>query len=136
MKIQKIFKLPLVVAVLAAAIITGCSKNDGVIGPNFNSSQVSFQISKQVGNFGGTQFLFRPSVDAKISTIICKLEAQQFADTISFANTNYVYSKDTTYIIGEYTGIEIGQQWKMNFTGALPSQNNSSYNVTSNYTVN
>ncbi len=135
MEIQKLFKLPLIVAALVAVIITGCSKNDGVIGPNFNS-QVSFQISKQGGNFGGTQFLFRPSVDVKISTIICKYDAEQFADTISYTNTNYVYSKDTTYIINEYTGVENGQQWKMNFTGSLPGQNNSNYDVTSNYTVN
>lgn len=135
MKTIKAIKLTVVLAALFTVIITGCSKNDGVIGPNFNS-QVSFQISKQGGNFGGTQFLFRPSVDVKVSTIICKYDAQQFSDTISYANTNYVYSKDTTYIINEYTGVENGQQWKMNFTGSIPGQNNSNYDVTSNYTVN
>jgi hypothetical protein len=131
---QKFIMFSLFTVFTAVIALTGCSKNDSVIGPN-GSSQVSFQISQQSGQFGGVQFLFKPSVDTKISRIISKFSAQQFADTISFGNQNYVYSKDTVYIVSEYTGIQNGQQWNFDFTGSIPNQNNSNYTVTANYTA-
>jgi hypothetical protein len=70
--------------------------------------------------------------DVKVSQVICRFEAQQFADTINFPNPNYVYSKDTVYIISEYTGIENGQLWRFSFAGSV---NNSNYNTTINYTA-
>jgi len=117
----------------AAAFLTGCSKSDNVLGPQNN--QVSFQISQQAGFYGGTEFLFKPSVNIKISRIVSKYTAQQFADTLNLGNVNYIYSKDTTYIINEYTGVQAGQQWNFDFTGSVPNQNNSNYSVSANYTV-
>lgn len=119
---------------LAYLFITGCGKTDGVLGPNLNG-QVSFQISQRTTSTGSVQFLFTPSVDANISRIVSRYNAQPFSDTISFSNTAYVYSKDTTYIINQYVGVQGGQQWNFDFTGAIPGQVNSSYNVTTNYTV-
>jgi len=123
-----------ILLIMFAVISAGCSKNDTVLGPNGLNNQVSFSISQQAGNFGGTEFLFKPSQDVKISKIISALNEQNFADTTSFNNTNYVYSKDTTYIVGEYTGVQNGQQWKFTFSGTM-GQNNSGYTVTSNYTA-
>lgn len=118
---------------MAYLLIAGC-KSDSVLGPNMNS-QVSFQISQQNGINGGVQFLFKPSQNINVSRIISKYNTQQFTDTLSFSNTSYVYSKDTTYIINEYVGTQTGQQWNFDFTGSIPGQQNSNYYVTSNYTV-
>ena len=134
MKTTKQIKFSVIFVILAMAIVAGC-KNDGVVGPNNLNNQVSFQISQQYGQSGGVDFLFRPSVDVKISRVICIYQAQQIADTINNQFTNYVYSKDSVYFINEYIGVQNGQQWNFNFTGSLPGNNNSSYNVTSNYTV-
>lgn len=133
MKNSNKFKLPIIFIILAVALTAGCNKNDNVLGPL--NSQVSFQISQQYGLNGGVEFLFKPSEDTKISRIISIYPAQQFADTLSSGNVNYVYSKDTVYIINEYSGVQTGQQWNFNFTGTTPGQNSSGYNVTSNYTV-
>jgi len=134
LKTKTKIKISIILALFAVAVISGCSKNGNVMGPN-NPANVSFQISQQPGINGGTEFLFKPSVNISISKIISTYQPQQFGDTISFANVNYVYSKDTTYIINEYTGVANGQQWNFNFTGSVPGQTNSNYNVTSNYTV-
>jgi hypothetical protein len=133
MQTKNLIKTLILPILLLGIIIGGCSKNGSVTGPNGNNNQVSFQISQQGGNNGGVQFLFKPAADVKISRIISKLPAEQFADTISYTNTNYVYSKDTTYVINEYTGIQAGQQWNFNFTGL--GSNNSNYYVSVNYTA-
>jgi hypothetical protein len=117
---------------LITVLFGACNKTDNVIGPQ---NQVSFQISQRPGFIGGTQFLFKPSVDVKISQIISRYQAQQFADTLNYTNTNYVYSKDTTYIINEYNGVQAGQSWQFSMKGSLPNQNNSGYTITSNYTA-
>lgn len=135
MKATKQIKSTAIFIILAMLFAAGCNKNDSVLGPNGLNNQVSFQISQQAGLNGGTEFLFQPSVNVKISQVISKYPAQQFVDTLGNANPNYVYSKDSVYSVNEYTGVQNGQQWNFNFSGTVPSQNNSSYNVTSNYTV-
>ena len=135
MKTKTKLKNLIILGLLVSAFMAGCNKNDSVTGPNNLNNQVSFQISQQNGQNGGVEFLFQPSVNVKISRVISKYPAQQFADTISNVNANYVYSKDTIYLINEYTGVQNGQQWNFDFTGSVQSQNNSNYNVTSNYTV-
>ena len=129
-KLIKTLVLPLAILAIFAA---GCSKNNSVLGPDGGNQQISFQISQQPGNLGGVQFLFRPAVNVKISKIVSSLPAQQFADTIRFNNTNIVYSKDTTYIVGEYTGVQNGQQWNFNFSGQ--GNTNANYSVNVNYTA-
>ncbi len=133
MKTKKFIKISMALILMTAIIVSGCSKSGNVVGPN--NSQVSFQISQQAGQNGGVDFLFKPSADVRISRIVSIYQQQQFTDTISYTNVNYVYSKDTTYIINEYTGVQNGQQWNFNFTGSMPGQQNSNYSVTSNYTV-
>ena len=122
---MKRFKVFLSIAALLVIIAAGCNKNDSVMGPN--GSNVSFQISQQNG-FNGVEFLFTPSADTKITKIVSRYPAQQFADTVTFGNPNYTYSKDTIYIISEYIGVAAGQQWQFDFSGA-------NYNTTANYTV-
>jgi hypothetical protein len=135
MKTKTITKLFLTLLLFTAAVISGCGKNGSVVGPNSPNANLTFQISQRAGFNGGTEFLFKPSADVKISRIISIYAPQQFADTISYTNLNYVYSKDTVYIVNEYTGVQNGQQWNFSFTGSVPGQTNSGYNVTANYTV-
>ncbi len=135
MKTKKNLGFIFLIGTFITLIISGCSKNDGIMGPGSMNQQVSIAVSQQNGYYGGTQFLFRPSVDVKINRIISKYNNQQFADTISYGNQNYIYSKDTTYIVNEYSGVQNGQQWIFDFTGSIPGQNNSNFNTTTNYTV-
>ncbi len=132
MKTKNLFKALILSLAVLAIFAAGCSKTGSITGPNGNNN-VSFQISQQNGNQGGTQFLFKPQTDVKVSRIVSKLAAQQFTDTISYTNTNYIYSKDTTYVINEYLGVQAGQQWNFNFSG--PGSNNTNYNVSINYTA-
>ncbi len=115
-------------------IVSGCSKTDSITSPNANQ-QASFQISQRTTPTGSTQFLFRPGVNINISRIVSRYSPEQFADTLTYSNTAYVYSKDTTYIINNYLGVQNGQQWNFDFTGTIPGQVNSNYNVTVNYTA-
>lgn len=133
MKTKKFIKISMALLLMMAIIVSGCSKSGNVVGPN--NGQVSFRISQQPGQNGGVDFLFKPSADVRISRIVSIYQPQQFTDTLNYANVNYVYSKDTTYIINEYVGVQNGQQWNFNFTGSMPGQQNSNYSVTSNYTV-
>lgn len=119
------------VMMLVAA--SGCNNNGSVLGPNQNSN-VSFSISQQVTQTGSMQFMFKPGENIKISRLISKFPAEQFADTLTYGNPNYVYSKDTTYIINRYVNVYSGQQWIFDFTGTIPGSN-SQYNVAINYTV-
>ena len=132
METKNIFKKSVLLALLALASLAGC-KHDTILGPNQNAG-VNFQISQRNGANNGIEFLFRPSADAKISNVVCRFPAQQFADTIPSNNPNYVFSKDSTYTIHEYINVTPGQQWQFDFTGNSAA-GNSPYKVTSNYTV-
>lgn len=133
MKTKGIFKNSVLLALFGLAAFAGCSKNDSILGSNQNSG-VSFQISQRNGANNGIEFLFKPSADAKISSIVCRFPAEQFADTIAGNNPNHVFSKDTIYFINEYINVTPGQHWQFDFSGSSPA-GNSPYNVTSNYTV-
>ena len=133
METKNIFKNSVLLALLTLAAFAGCNKSDSVLGPNQNTG-VNFQISQRNGANNGIEFLFRPSADAKISNVVCRFPAQQFAETIPLPDPNYVFSKDSTYTIHEYINVTPGQQWQFDFSGNSPA-GNSQYNVTSKYTV-
>ena len=131
MKAKNIFTKSVLLALLGLAAFAGCNKSDNLMGPNQNLG-VNFQISQRNGANNGIEFLFTPSVDVKITSVVCSLPAQQFSETITSNDPNQVFSKGTTYIINEYINVTPGQQWQFDFSG---SAGNSQYNVTSNYTV-
>lgn len=130
---QGIIKIIIGGLLLTYLLITGCGNNSGVIGPNQNQN-VSFSISQQVTQTGSMQFMFKPAENIKVSRLISKFPSEQFADTLTYGNPNYVYSKDTTYVINRYVNVSAGQQWIFDFTGTVPASN-SQYNVAINYTV-
>ncbi len=131
MKAKNIFKKTILFALLTLGAFAGCNKSDSVVGPN-QISGVNFQISQRNGANNGIEFLFTPSADTKISNVVCRLPAQQFADTIQSIDPNQVFSKNSTYTINEYINVTPGQQWQFDFSG---NSGNSQYNVTSDYTV-
>jgi len=94
---------------------------------------VTFQISSQQGGTG-TQFLAKPSVDVKITRVIVSLPAQPYSDTLNNPLPAYVFSKDSTYVVGEYTGVHSGQQWQFRFSGSV-TPGGTVFDVTSNYPV-
>ncbi len=125
--------LILLAAVLMFAALSGCNNNGSVTGPNHNAN-VSFSISQEVTQTGSMQFRFKPGSDIKISRLISRYPAEQFTDTLTYGNPNYIYSKDTVYIINNYINVVSGQQWIFDFAGSIPGSN-SQYNVSANYTV-
>ncbi|MBZ0201520.1 MAG: hypothetical protein IT281_04395 [Ignavibacteria bacterium] len=127
------FLITILTGAIMLAAASGCSNNGNVLGPNQNSN-VTFSITQEVSQTGSMQFMFKPGTDIKISQLISKFPAEQFADTLIFGNPNYVYSKDTTYIINRYVNVYAGQHWIFDFTGTVPGSN-SQYNTSINYTV-
>ena len=117
------------IAIAAYLIYTISGCGNSVTSPI--AGNVTFSINQQAGQNGGIEFLAKPSLDVKITKVISK--EGTFADTIAPPPT-YVFSKDSFYVINEYNGVATGQQWTFNFTGTVNSDN-SSYNVTSNYSV-
>ena len=130
MKTNSLFKI--LSAVLLYASITymvGCGSNS-VTNPLGGS--VTFTMSQQTGGTG-IQFLAKPSVDARITRVICNLNSAAFSDTIVSNVPNYLYSKDSFYVVGEFNGVLTGQQWSFIFTGTDAA--NAAYTSTSNYTI-
>lgn len=133
---MKLIYLVLIAFLLSLAY--GCSDSgtgSGGIGPGggTGSGSITFQMSGQ-GDINSYTFGFKPSVDTKLSKLIASVPALGFSDTLTNNNANYVFSKDTTYALDPYQGVQTGQQWTFTFTGNIVS-NNQAYTVTSNFTV-
>ncbi len=126
---MKKFFPPLILSFLLY-LSAGC--NNSVTNPTTNNS-VTFSVSQQPGNLG-IKFYAKPSADVKITKIISLLASASFTDTVVNQNPSYVFSKDTSYEINEYTGVQSGQKWNFNFIGNTVS-NNTAFNVTTSYTV-
>lgn len=131
-KLFKEAKYTIIPLIISAVLIysAGCG-NNSVTNPT--AANVTFQISQQNGQ-QGVQFLGKPSVDVKITRAIISLAAQNYFDTVNNASPNYVFSKDSSYVIGEFTGVLTGQKWAFNITGTTVS-GGTAYTAASNYTV-
>ncbi len=130
--------LYLVLTVLLLTIAYGCSSDSGsnsggIGGGPTGGGAITFQITGQ-GDPNSYTFGLKPSVDTKLTRIIASVPALQFFDTLNNTNTNYVFSKDTTYALDPYTGVQTGQQWTFTFTGTTVS-NNAGYTVSTNFTI-
>ena len=133
---MKAFYLALTVLLLTIAY--GCGSDSstgsgGIGGGPTGGGSITFQITGQ-GDPNSYTFGVKPSVDTKLTRVIASVPALQFSDTINNANANYVFSKDTTYALDPYQGVQTGQQWTFTFTGTTVS-NNAGYTVTTNFTV-
>ncbi|MCB0730204.1 MAG: hypothetical protein KDC88_04145 [Ignavibacteriae bacterium] len=95
------------------------------------TSNVTIEINSQPGNDGSVQFLFKPSVDIKITKV--NVEMGGATDELTGDNTT-VYNGNNWHVLAGYTGVESGQDWSFTFTGTIVS-NNQSYSVTSKYKV-
>lgn len=104
--------------------VCSCSDNNGTgINQLGTGGNVTFTM-QGTGNQTTYDFYFKPSIDVKIDKIIALLPAQNFTDTAANPNTNYVFSKDSSYTWYSYTGVTSAQQWTFRFSGVLVSNNN------------
>lgn len=104
-----------------------------IVPANFGggTGSVSFEISSQAGQQGGVDFLFKPSIDVKITKV--DVEMGGATDVVTGDGTT-VYSANNWYVLAGYNAVSSGQQWNFTFTGNIAS-NNQGYNVTVNYTI-
>ncbi len=124
-------KLLCAVLFMVTLIYMGCNKDDSnpVVGP----SDITFQLSSQTVN-GVSSFLFKPSENVKLDVILLSCPSQSVYDTIASSNPNRVYSKDSVYPFGDYSGIQRGQNWNFTFTGKT-SGNNTSFSSSVSFSV-
>ncbi|MBX7041573.1 MAG: hypothetical protein K1X85_01620 [Ignavibacteria bacterium] len=131
--------LHIALVLLLLTIAYGCSNDSstgsGGIGPGGGTGggSITFQMTGQ-GDINSYTFGFKPSVDTKLTKLIAAVPNLQFFDTLTNQNTAYVFSKDTTYTLDPYQGVQTGQAWQFTFTGNIVS-NNQAYTVTSNFTI-
>ncbi len=129
--------LYLAMVILLLTFAYGCSDDSassgGIVGGPTGGGSSTYTITGQ-GDPNSYTFGFKPSVDTKLTRLIASVPNLQFFDTLTNNNTNYVFSKDTTYALDPYTGVQPGQQWTFTFTGTIVSSN-SGYTVSTNYSV-
>jgi len=136
-------KLFLYIISFALLLIIGCSDDSGSGSPTDpfgggggnggTGGNVSFTISTTQGTQGGIIFNATPSANVKITKVTVSLPAQTFTDEITGDGTT-VYNANTAVELAEYTGVASGQQWTFKFEGTT-SDNNQTFDVTSNYTI-
>lgn len=69
MKTKNIFKRQALLTLFALVAFAECNSK-GPPGPDSDSA-VSFQISQRSGANNGVEFLFKPSADTRISSLVC-----------------------------------------------------------------
>ncbi len=96
------------------------------------NSQVSIEISHRAGQDPNTtEFIFKPNVD--ITIVKVDVQVNGFNDTLNGDGTT-VFTKDSWNILGGYTGVASGQQWKFTFYGKIAA-NGSDYTTSVVYTI-
>ena len=75
----------------------------------YSSAAATIPVILQ-GPQGGIVFTFKPSANVTLKSIVLKLPAQQFEDTITNPDPNTVFEGGTEYSTEqEYTGVVSGQ---------------------------
>ena len=95
------------------------------------TGSVTFEISSQPGQGGSTEFLFKPSVDVKLSKVDVEMGG---ATDLLNGDDATVLTANTWYVLASYNNVTSGQQWSFTFTGKIAA-NNQDYTVTAKYTV-
>ncbi len=75
-----------------------------------------------------------PSTDVRLTQVILSFPAEQFTDSLTNPSPNDVFPKNGNIELGEYSGIEGGQQWVLKFIG-FDATTNQPFEVTMNWTV-
>lgn len=92
---------------------------------------VSFEIKSQPGQQGGTDFLFKPSVDVKIIKV--DVQMGNATDEVNGDGTT-IYSSNNWQVLAGYNDVESGQQWSFTFVGKTAADDKD-FTVTENYIV-
>lgn len=130
---KKIIVLALVL--FFSFLISSCKKDSSTnpIGPPVGGT-VTFTISVEEGQ-QGTIFRFKPSTSVTVNQVTVSLPAQQFQDVVTNPNPDEVFDTANGFVVGEYLGVQTGQQWTFNVQGKIGSATGTAYNVTTNFTI-
>jgi hypothetical protein len=82
----------------------------------------------------GIVFNFKPSTAVTVTQVTVKLPAQNFEDVVQGDGTT-VFDTQTGFSVGEYTGVQTGQQWSFNIQGKIGSATGQTYNKDVNFTI-
>ncbi len=110
-------------AMLALIIlfVAGCSKKNSsnpVDAPGNTQPAVNFTMHLESGSQGMVIFA-KPDVDVKLTKVVLSFPAGNFTDTVTNDNPQTVFPKNIAIQLGEYTGIDGGQQWVLTFHGTI-----------------
>ena len=116
-------------------IISSCKKDSSTnpIGPQVGGT-ITFTMSTEQGQ-QGVNFRFKPSTSVTVTQVTVSLPAQQFQDVVTNPNPNEVFDTANGFVVGEYTGVQTGQQWTFNVQGKIGSSTGTAYNVNTNFTI-
>lgn len=118
----------------------GCKDNATGSGDPFGggggggTGGVTFTMSTEQGQ-QGVNFRFKPSTSVTVTQVTVSLPAQQFQDVVTNPNPNEVFGTANGFVVGEYTGVQTGQQWTFNVQGKIGSATGTAYNVNTNFTI-
>jgi len=140
--------LALAVLFISSFYLIGC-KNDAVTNPTGGgiggiggggggggTGNVTFTVSTTQGSQQGlTNFVFKPSTNVTVTTVVASLPAQNFTFTETNPNPDEVFNTTDGFQIVDYQGVAAGQQWTFKITGKIGSSTGQAYDVTVNYTV-
>lgn len=106
---------------LVTLVAGGCSKKNApnaVEVPAGVEPAVNFTMHLESGSQGMLVFA-KPDVDVKLTKVVMSFPAGNFRDTVTNSNPQSVFPKNTAIQLGEYVGIEGGQQWVLTFHGTI-----------------
>jgi len=137
-------KLAIAVLFISSFYLVGC-KSDTVTNPTGGgiggsggggTGNVTFTVSTAQGSQQDfTNFLFKPSVDVTVTTVVVSLPAQNFTFTETNPDPDVVFNTTDGFRIEDYQGVATGQQWTFKITGKIGSSTGQAYDVTVNYTI-
>lgn len=131
---KKLIGLSLIISF--ALIVSSCKKDDSSnpSGPAIGGgTTVTFTVSAVQGQ-QGIVFNFKPSTAVTVTQVTVKLPAQNFQDVVQGDGTT-VFDTQSGFSVGEYTGVQSGQQWSFNIQGKIGSATGQAYNKDVNFTI-
>jgi len=138
LKVKTMKKLAIAVLFISSFYLVGC-KSDTVtnpIGGGGGTGNVTFTVSTAAGSQQDlTNFLFKPSVNITVTTVVVSLVAQSFTFTETNPAPDVVFNPTDGFQIEDYQGVAAGQQWTFKITGKIGSSTGQAYDVTVNYTT-
>lgn len=128
-----------ILSVLSIHILSSCSEDSGSGtspfggGGGTGGGGVTFTVSTVQGQ-QGISFNFKPSTNVTVTQVTVRLPAQNFQDVVQ-GNGTTVFDTQTGFTVGEYTGVQSGQQWTFNIQGKIGNAQGQAYNKDVNFSI-